>query len=310
MLTWRYHLLSLVAVFLALGLGVLVGISLSDNGLVATSQDVLVEDIQQNIDDLQTRNNQLGRDRATNLRYQDDTFPFIVGGRIQGKRIAIVASSTAGDELQRKLTSAVHGAGGQVVSNTVLNSRFDLPAVTAKIKTDLKNDAQFAAVDDATLLPVVGRELAREIGRSGGTRLLATLQGTMVDSFSGTYDAPVDAVVIITRAEIDQVPAYSDLEKQFILSLRELGVFSAGAEPTDAPRSEIPLFQGVDVSSVDNLDSRIGQVSLVYVLYGEKGSFGIKPTADLLVPILRTLKPSAAATAPLSTPTTTATPAP
>src|SRR5659263_770753 len=108
MLTWRYHLLSLV------------GISLSDNGLVDTSQDVLVEDIQHNIDDLQNQNNLLGRDRAINQRFQDDTFPFIVGGRLQGKRIAIVASSTAGDELQRKLTSAVHGAGGQVVSNTCL----------------------------------------------------------------------------------------------------------------------------------------------------------------------------------------------
>ena len=138
MLTWRYHLLSLVAVFLALGLGVLVGISLSDNGVIDTSQDVLVEDIQRNIDDLQTQNNQLGRERATSLRYQDDTFPFIVGGRIQGKRIAMVTSSMAGDELQRKLTSAVHGAGGQVVSNTVLNARFDPPAATAKIKAELK----------------------------------------------------------------------------------------------------------------------------------------------------------------------------
>ena len=37
MLTWRYHLLSLVAVFLALGLGVLVGVSVSDTGVIAVS---------------------------------------------------------------------------------------------------------------------------------------------------------------------------------------------------------------------------------------------------------------------------------
>ena len=34
MLTWRYHLMTLVAIFLALGLGMLVGISLSDSGVV------------------------------------------------------------------------------------------------------------------------------------------------------------------------------------------------------------------------------------------------------------------------------------
>jgi hypothetical protein len=286
-LTWRYHLLSLVAVFLALGLGVLVGISVSDTGVIETSQDVLVEDIQRDLDGLRTENGQLGRDRATNIRYQDDTFPFIVGGRLQGKRIAIVTSSTAGDEIQRKLTSAIHAAGGQVVSTTVMNPRFDLPAVTAKVKTDLKSDPAFAAVDDASLTAVVGRQLARDISKGGGVKLLTSLQGTVVDSMNGNYDVPVDAVVIVTRADNEQAPAYTDLEKRFLLSLKELGVPAVGAEQEDAPVSEIPLFQSVDVSSVDNLDSRIGQVSVVYILSGEKGAFGVKPTADLLIPILR-----------------------
>lgn len=287
MLTWRYHLLSLVAVFLALGLGVLVGISVSDTGVIETSQDVLVEDIQRDLDGLRTENGQLSRDRATNIRYQDDTFPFIVGGRLQGKRIAIVTSSAAGDEIQRKLTSAIHAAGGQVVSTTVMNPRFDLPAVTAKVKADLKSDPAFAAVDDASLTTVAGRQLARDISKGGGVKLLTSLQGTVVDSMNGNYDVPVDAVVIVTRADNEQAPAYTDLEKRFLLSLKDLGVPAIGAEQEDAPVSEIPLFQSVDVSSVDNLDSRIGQVSVVYILSGEKGAFGVKPTADLLIPILR-----------------------
>ena len=287
MLTWRYHLLSLVAVFLALGLGVLVGISVSDTGVIETSQDVLVEDIQRDLDGLRTENSGLSRDRATNIRYQDDTFPYIVGGRLQGKRIAVVASATAGDEIQRELTSAIHGAGGQVVSTTVMNPHFDLAAATAKVKADLKGDPAFATVDDASLTTAVSQQLARDVSKGGGVRLLTALQGTLVDSMNGNYDLPVDAVVVVTRADNEQVPAYTDLEKKFILSLKDLGILTIGAEPEDAPVSEIPLFQSVDVSSVDNLDSRIGQVSVVYVLSGEKGAFGVKPTADLLIPILR-----------------------
>lgn len=304
MLTWRYHLLSLVAVFLALGLGVLVGISVSDSGVIETSQDVLVEDIQRDLDGLRTENGQLSRERATNIRYQDDTFPFIVGGRLQGKRIAVVASSSAGEEVQRKLTSAIHGAGGQVVSTTVMNPRFDLAAATARVKADLKSDPAFASVEDASFTTAVGRQLARDVSKGGGARLLTSLQGTLVDSMNGNYDTPVDAVVIVTRADNEQVPAYTDLEKKFILNLKELGVLTVGAEQEDAPVSEIPLFQSVDVSSVDNLDSRIGQVSVVYVLSGEKGAFGVKPTADLLIPILRAPK-QAGQQAPAQTTATT-----
>ncbi|MDO8735838.1 MAG: copper transporter [Thermoleophilia bacterium] len=307
MLTWRYHLLSLVGVFLALGLGVLVGISVSDTGVLETSQDVLVQDIQSDLDGLRTENSQLGRDRATNIRFQDDTFPFIVGGRLQGKRIAIVASATAGDEVVRKLTSAIHAAGGQVTSTTVLNPRFDLPALTAKIRTDMKNDPAFASVDDASMATLVGRQLARDISKGGGVKLLGPLQGSMVDSTNGSYDTPVDAVVLVTKADNEQIPAYTDFEKIFLLSLKDLGIPAVGTETQDAPVSEIPLFQSVDVSSVDNLDSRVGQVSVVYVLSGEKGTFGIKPTADLLIPILRAPKQSTTQTPAQSTATTSTT---
>jgi len=306
-LTWRYHLLSLVAVFLALGLGVLVGISLSSNGTIQSGQSVLVNDIQHDIEDLRAENNDLSHDRATNLRYQDDSFPFIVGGRLQGKRIAVVASASAGDEIQRKLTSAIHAGGGQVVSSTVLNPRFDQAAMIAKIRTDMKSDPLFATVDDPSLPAVVAREFAREIGRGGGGgKLIAAMQGILVDSQNGSYDLPVDAVVVIDRADGNQAAAYADLEKNFLLDLKDLGTLTVGTETTDAPQSEIPLFQSVDISSVDNLDSRIGQVSLVYILSGEKGAFGIKPTADLLIPILRGPRASAAVASTTPSPTTTA----
>jgi len=296
-----------VAVFLALGLGVLVGVSLADRGTVETGQNVLVEDIQRDVEDLRNQNNDLSHDRATNIRYQDDSFPFIVGGRLQGKRIAVVASASAGEEALRKLTEAVHGAGGQVINTTVLNQRFDTAAVIGKIRNDLKNDPLLASVDEASLAAVVGQALARDISRGGGARLLGPLQGALVESTNGNYDSPVDAVVLVTRAEGDENAAYEDLEKRFMLSLKELGTLTVGTETSDAPKSEIPLFQSVDVSSVDNLDSRIGQVSLVYILSGEKGAFGVKPTADLLIPILRAPKAGTAASGATTTTTTTAT---
>lgn len=308
MLTWRYHLLSLMAIFLALGLGVLVGISISGNGVLDVGREVIVEDIQKGLDGLREENNILSRHQANSQRFQEDTFPFLVGGRLQGKKIALVASSNTSDEIQRQLTSAVHGAGGQIVSTTILNAHFDSAAATAKVKAELKSDPQFATLDDSHFTAVAGKQLARDIGKTGGSKLLPVLQGSLVDSTSGRYDIPVDAVVLITRADDSQAPAYDDLEKNMLLSLKELGLLAVGSEPEDAPRSEIPLFLSVDVSSVDNLDSRIGQVSLVFVLAGEKGAFGVKPTADMLIPILRIPKlPASAAAVPTNTTQTSTT---
>ncbi|MHB8923097.1 MAG: copper transporter, partial [Thermoleophilia bacterium] len=157
----------------------------------------------------------------------------------------------------------------------------------------------FAAVDQSSAVALTGQLLAKELsGRAGAPKGLPALQGIAVDSITGSYDAPVDAVVFVTRADDDQTPAWADLEKQLLLVIKDMGVLTVGAEPADAPRSEIPVFLSVDISSVDNLDSRIGQTSLVYVLSGEKGAFGIKTTADMLIPILRTPRQAVAATTP------------
>jgi hypothetical protein len=55
------------------------------------------------------------------------------------------------------------------------------------------------------------------------------------------------------------------------------------------------LFQNSGIATVDNIDQESGEVSLAYALAGVKGNFGVKSTADELMPKLvhpRALKPS------------------
>ncbi|MHB1464209.1 MAG: copper transporter [Thermoleophilia bacterium] len=295
MLTWRYHLLTLAAIFLALALGVLIGIALNDSGTVNTGQTDLMNGIQKDLNGLRQQNELLSQKNGINQRFQDDAFPYIVGGRLQGKNVAMISAGVAGDDLRRNLESAIHAAGGQVVSTTVLNSRYNPVALASKVKNDLKSMPAYANVDANSIDPAVAKELAHEIGKAGGTGSLTGLQGVLIDSTSGRYDAPIDAVVIVARADDQQTPAYADIEKQLALAFNSLGIVTVGGEASDAPRTEIPIFQSADVSSVDNLDSRIGQISLVYALAGEKGAFGTKPATDMLIPILRTPKPAAPA---------------
>ncbi len=287
MITWRYHILTIAAIFLALSLGVLIGIALTDSGRVNSSQQDLVSGIQQDLTSLRDQVDSLGQDNSINLRFQQDAFPFIVGGQLQGRKIAVIAADAAGSDIQRKLESAIHGAGGQVISTTVLNSRFDQKAMNDKVRNDWKDDPSYAGADDGTLINLIARQLDREIVKAGGNRMLSTLQGTLVDSTNGRYDIPADGVVIISRADDKQTPVYSEVEKQMAIGLNELSVIAVGCETIDAPSSEIPIYLSADISSVDNLDSPIGQVSVVYALAGEKGNYGIKTTSNMLIPILR-----------------------
>jgi hypothetical protein len=108
-----------------------------------------------------------------------------------------------------------------------------------------------------------------------------------VDSTNGNYELQVDGILLLTQADDSYSPHYSDFEREFILNLKNLGFVIAGGEPADAPRSEVPMFIAMGIPSADNVDSRIGQLSLVYALAGDRDTYGIKPTSDMLIPILR-----------------------
>jgi hypothetical protein len=279
--------MSLVAVFLALGLGIIIGISISDEGALDVSQENLVEDIRSDIDKVQDENNLLSEERAINLRYQVTTFPFLVSGRLQGARIAVISSSNVGDEVRNELAGAIQTAGGQVASTTVLNSRFDSNEVIKRVKEQLRGYPRLALIEESTLAAIMGGQLALEVGAPNQPLAMSALQDLLVESANGDYSTPVDAVVLVTRSESEDNPLYTELEKELLLNMKNLDVVVVGGEPSDAPRSQVPMLNSVGVPSVDNLESRIGQLSMIYALAGERGAYGVKPTSDMLIPILR-----------------------
>jgi hypothetical protein len=59
-----------------------------------------------------------------------------------------------------------------------------------------------------------------------------------------------------------------------------------GAERTNTDPSSIDFFAEHGAASVDNVDQLAGRVALVYALGGAEGEFGVKETADALLPDL------------------------
>lgn len=291
MLNWRYHILSLTAVFLALALGILIGIGLTDSGVLDTSQTGLISDIQNDLEELGNHNDELSRDQAVSVRFQKDVYPFLVGGRLQGRQYALVVSSAVSDETRETVVSTINVAGGQVISTTTLDARFNADELAEKINGSFAAEPGFIPVSPENAAAWTGSALAAEIGLGGQPKMLEQLRDSFVISTQGRYGTPVNGVILLTRADNEQAPTYAEFEKRFVTVLREGNVRVIAGETTDAPVSEVTMFQNTETSNVDNLDSRIGQISLVFALGGEGGSFGVKHTADMLIPVLREPKP-------------------
>src|ERR671936_846805 len=96
----RYHVASLAAVFLALIIGILVGVGISDQGLVRKARRSLLEErvanLQARLDDSSRRSSQAAREREAAKTFVNEAYPVLIHGRLQGKRIAVLDAFPAG----------------------------------------------------------------------------------------------------------------------------------------------------------------------------------------------------------------------
>jgi hypothetical protein len=76
------------------------------------------------------------------------------------------------------------------------------------------------------------------------------------------------------------------LEAALISGVTGTHTAAVGVETTTAEPSSISFFGGNDLSSVDDVETAGGRVATVFALLGAEGSFGVKGSADRLLPDL------------------------
>lgn len=285
MLNFRYHALSLVAVFLALAIGLLLGVAIGDKGLVSGAEkDVrasLREDVREAQDERDTARDQL----AERALFEQEAYPALVGGRLDGMRIALIELGGASDRMWNLTKDALQGSGARLSSVSVIREPLRLEELSAAAKGTRYEQL----ADDPELLHPFATRLGIQFTRGG--RLLDAVRRELLVQGSGSLQG-VDGVVLVRNSpELEdeaEAEALDVFEDGLVAGLRADGIPVVGVETTDAEESQVEWFKSHELSSVDDLDDPIGRAALVFSLAGQRGSFGVKPTADggRLPPIL------------------------
>ena len=283
----RYHAASLVAVFLALAVGILIGAGLGDNLVSDTEANLReslegdIEDARGEADDLQVA---LDRERAFSSR----AYPALVGDRLQGERIGVLALGDLSAELSASIEAALEPTGAELVEVAVVRRPPDTAALASELPPKQGDEIQ----EDPAALEDLGELLGAQFALGNG-RLLDRMRDNLFSRSSGE-GGRLDGV-ILARApvgELDEEDAANTgaLEGGLVRGVAESGVTAVAVERSDASESAIPFFAPFGIATVDSVDLVSGKAALVFALLGADGSFGIKDSANSLLPEL--LSPS------------------
>ena len=271
----RYHVASLAAVFVALVLGIFVGVGLSGKGFVSDAER---ENLQARIDELRVE-----RDTAVTQAQDADrrgdafdsfaktAYDDLVRDRLDGKSVGVVFVGSVDQGIARTVRRTVGDAGGRVTMMRALRVPVDAEAVDSALRAD-PDTRDLAGPDNRERL---GRELARELVAAGQNPILDRVSSALVEEQSGAGAKPLDGIVVARPAR----PQHG--ETQTFLSglysgLAAAPVPSVGIEKSDARFSAVVVFRRRGLATVDRVDAAPGQVAMVYLLAGASpGSYGL-----------------------------------
>jgi hypothetical protein len=106
---------------------------------------------------------------------------------------------------------------------------------------------------------------------------------------SGNFGG-LDGVIVVRQAPEEmgavQRAKASTLESTLMAGMTATRAPVVGVETSTAEPSSISFFAATDLSSVDDVETPAGKVATVFALLGAEGSFGVKGSADRLLPDL------------------------
>jgi hypothetical protein len=280
----RYHTASLIAVFLALAIGILIGAQFGGDALTNTRRD-LEHSLVGNLQDARSRADELSAELNRSNEFGERVYPVLTRNRLAGKRLAIVALGGLPGDLTGEVEDALGPTGAKLVGVGVVREPVDV--------NGLAGDLAQTRFGDLRTSPDALSELGTGLGRQlvlGGT-LPEVVRGQLFSRASGSFGG-LDGVIVVRDQPEDMGPVQrgraNQLESALMSGITATRIPAVGIEATTTEPSSVSFFPSNDLSSVDDTDLTAGQLALVFGMLGAEGSFGVKGSADRLLPDLLT----------------------
>lgn len=318
MIDFRYHLVSIVSIFMALAVGIVLGAGplKGDIGTRLTEQTTALRAEKAQ---LRTDLDTVRRDAAARDTFSSAVAPAVMRGRLAGKTVALVVAPGADADLVKSATASLAAAGARVGSTVTLTEAWADPS-----KATLRNTvaSPFASLVKApvgaspdqlasTVLAraiLAGSDYSTERLPTSATAALNGLKAGDLITVTPEQIVPSSSVVFLggpvkgaTKQEVEaRLAAYVQLLR--VLDASGSGsVVVAKSNTTDRTRS-VDLVAAVRkesdaakvISTVDDADLPMGQGTFVLALAeqhaGGAGQYGLAPDAKAVLPDLTAKK--------------------
>ncbi|MDG6101341.1 copper transporter [Dactylosporangium aurantiacum] len=308
MINFRYHVVSLAAVFLALAIGLVVGTAAA-NGPLADDLNNQVNKITDEKEQLRDDLDQSRAELKKNSDFATEVAPMLLNGKLAGRTALLVkidGSDKDVDTAADGIAAMLQTAGAKLTGTVTVKEKFtaaasdntllDLAESSAPpaISGALPNNGKGQETSAALLAAVLVADKPGTPQVDGARAVLSAYQSGGYIGLDGDLKTPADVVIVVAGAPATGKDA-KERNAAALTVVSRLDVALAG-DVVVAGLSANGLVSSVrddasiakDVSTVDNAFTAYGQVAAVMALVerlgGKTGHYGIGNGATSLLP--------------------------
>jgi Copper transport outer membrane protein, MctB len=308
MINFRFHIASLIAVFFALAVGVLMGSTVVQRAIVDSLRDQ-IHNVEKNVDDQRADNRQLRSEKDELNLYVTESAPWAVAGQLTNQPVALVAERGVNED-SVKAQAALLGQSGAIVPGILwLEPAWNLGGdgkASDALRTAIGSTAQRDKILREEAETALARRLARGAAVPGEPDVLDALAKAGFVTLEGIGDGDVTAssfpgpgarslLLGGPQSSITAAGTTRDLTRALVTASVPTAVGEIDADGDNAPERGVWLAPirnddqlKTTVSTIDDVELVQGQVAAALALSdlgrGVVGDYGLGAGAKRTVP--------------------------
>ena len=283
----KYYIVSIGAIFISLGIGILVGYNLNYDQELSKQQAGIIQDLDKQFNNLKETNDTLEKNLEAVKGDYDKAIDFInenvdslVLNRLTDKSIGIISTNQ-----DNNYTTAIDGiitkANGKVAFDIVLKNNIynekKLEELSAKLDIEFKSTKDVMVYIEQVLSEKSAAEKLKNLEN------LEIIKVNVLNDNYQNYDSIVLAGGNNGKSGKEQ---YEKIDKVLIDTLKDKEKNIIGVQESNAKFSYVELYSEEKITTVDNIEENIGKLSLVMLLQDSSiaGEFGILDNSESILP--------------------------
>lgn len=283
----KYYIVSIGAIFISLGIGILVGYNLNYDQELSKQQASVISDLDNKFDALKVTNDNLEKSLADLSDDYDKAIAFIndnvnnlVVGRLTDKNIGIISTNQDND-YTKEIKEIITTANGNVAFDITLNNNIFNEKKIEELATKLNLE-----IKDTKDIIVYIEEALSESNASLKLKELEDAEMIKINSLNENYQSYNSVVIVGGNNGKLGKEQYENIDKILIETLKDKDKNIVGVQESNTKFSYVDLYFNDKVTTIDNVDEGIGKLSLVMVLQDSSiaGKFGKLEGSDSIIP--------------------------